>query len=232
MKQPELIVALDVDTAGEALALADSLGPEVQWVKVGKQLFTREGPAVVNSLRRECGKKVFLDLKFHDIPNTVAGAVRAAASMGVEMVNIHASGGCAMIAAAARAVENTSTILVAVTVLTSLDEEETRRLGWRDKPAEQVLRLARLSAEAGAAGMVCSAWEIERLRYHLGPDFILVVPGIRPAQAGNQDQKRVMTPEKAVRAGADYLVVGRPVTGADEPARAAAAIRESMNSER
>ncbi len=228
MKKTELIVALDVDTAEQAIALAESMGEEVEWVKVGKQLFTRAGPRVVEELREGCGKKVFLDLKFHDIPNTVAGAVRAASDMGVEMTNVHASGGSAMMEAAVEAAADTGLILLAVTVLTSLDAAEMQRIGWSGRPAEQVLRLARLSAGAGIPGVVCSPREVELLRKEMGAGLILVVPGIRPADVDHGDQKRVMTPAQAVRAGADYIVVGRPVTAASDPAVAAAKIKRAL----
>ncbi len=223
----ELIVALDVATSEQACALTKALGQSADWVKVGKQLFTCCGPEVVRRLREEYGKKIFLDLKFHDIPNTVGRAVEAAADLGADMVNVHASGGSAMLRAAAEAADG-RLILVAVTVLTSLDTAAMREMGWHCRPAEQVLNLARLSAGAGLDGVVCSAWEIEMLRRELGSEFKLVVPGIRPAGTDCRDQKRVTTPLDAARAGATFIVVGRPITEAPDPAAAAAAIQDEL----
>jgi orotidine-5'-phosphate decarboxylase len=219
----EIMVALDVDTIEEAGKLVAAIGPAVDWYKVGKQLFTRHGPACVRLLK-EAGKNVFLDLKFHDIPNTVGQAVRSAAAIGADLTNVHASGGQAMLREAAAAGREAGIRVIAVTVLTSLDAEQLRGIGIRDDAATQVLRLARLAQEAGIQGVVCSALEISVLRRALGPDFLLVVPGIRPAGAAHGDQKRVMTPREAMDAGADFLVIGRPITGTPEPAAAAAAI--------
>ena len=222
-----LIVALDVDTEGEALRIAGSLGEAVEWVKVGHQLFTRHGPDIVRRLR-DTGRKVFLDLKFHDIPNTVARAVRSAAATGASLTNVHASGGRSMLTAAAEAGAEEGIDVVAVTVLTSLDAEELGEVGWGDTPDDQVVRLARLTQDTGCCGVVCSAREIAPVRAACGPAFRLVVPGIRPAGTAAGDQKRVMTPGEAVRAGADYIVVGRPITKAPDPAKAAAGIRSEM----
>ena len=228
-RKPELIVALDLDSGGAAGELTARLGSEVGWVKVGKQLFTREGPGLIRDLREEYGKKVFLDLKFHDIPNTAAQATRSAAAIGADMVNVHASGGLPMLRAAAEAAKESGVVLVAVTVLTSLNADDLRRTGIEADPAEQVLRLARLSVEAGVAGAVCSPQEITLLRSAINDDFLLVTPGIRPASASGDDQKRIMSPAQAARAGADYIVVGRPVTAAVDPRAAAAAVLAELH---
>jgi len=219
----QLIVALDVDTAAEGLALVDRIGDACQWYKVGKQLFTRFGPEVVRELKNR-GKKVFLDLKFHDIPNTVREAVRSAAAIGADLTNVHASGGAAMLAAAAEGARESSILLIAVTVLTSMDEAELAGIGINATPRDQVVRLARLTQASGVPGVVCSALEIESLRTACGPDFVLVVPGIRPAGASTDDQKRIMTPTQAAQLGADYIVVGRPILRAADPAAAARAV--------
>ena len=223
----ELIVALDVDSPEEARRLVLTLGETVRWYKVGKQLFTRHGPRVVELLK-DAGKQVFLDLKYHDIPNTVGQAVRSAADIGVDMTNVHALGGPAMLAAAAEAAEESRIKVVAVTVLTSMDPGQLAAVGIHADTETEVLRLARLTRQAGLAGVVCSAWEIEALRDACGETFSLVVPGIRPAGSVHDDQSRVMTPRQAARAGADYIVVGRPVTRAADPATAAVAIEEEL----
>ena len=222
-KSTVLIVALDVDTLPEAEAVVRSCGDAVVWYKVGKQLFTRHGPEVVRTLKG-AGKKVFLDLKFHDIPNTVGQAVRAAAAIGADLVNIHASGGPAMLKAAADAGVKAGIPVIAVTVLTSLNREELQAVGFPPDPEQQAVRLAALTRTAGLRGVVCSAWEIAAMRREFGPDFLLVVPGIRPAGADHADQKRVMTPAQAAAAGADFIVVGRPITQAPDPAAAARAV--------
>lgn len=227
-KKTQLIVALDVDTWDEARAHVSALGDTVTWYKVGKQLFTRHGPDMVKALK-DRGKMVFLDLKFHDIPNTVAQAVRAAAAIGADMTNVHACGGPTMLSAAAEAAASSRVTLLAVTVLTSLNAEELAAVGLAPDPQAQVLRLARLAQQAGVPGVVCSALEIEPLRRACGPDFLLVVPGIRPAGADPGDQKRVMTPAAAAAAGADFIVVGRPITQAPQPAAAAAAVRRELD---
>ncbi|MCK5802805.1 MAG: orotidine-5'-phosphate decarboxylase [Lentisphaeria bacterium] len=222
-RRTELIVALDVNTQEEALAVTENIGDAVQWYKIGKQLFTRFGPGIVSELRSR-GKKVFLDLKFHDIPNTVAQAVRSAAAIGADMTNVHAAGGPSMLRAAAEAANETGLLCIAVTVLTSLDREELEAVGVHSNPAEQVARLGKLTRKCGLPGVVCSAREIVLLRETCGDSFTLVVPGIRPAGADKGDQKRVMTPGEAAAAGADFIVVGRPIRAADDPAAAAAAI--------
>ncbi|MDD3529083.1 MAG: orotidine-5'-phosphate decarboxylase [Gallionellaceae bacterium] len=226
---PRVIVALDYPDAGQALALAGRLDPGQCRLKVGKELFVRAGPALVERLAA-AGFQVFLDLKFHDIPNTVAQACRAATDLGVWMVNVHASGGLRMMQAAREAVEKSAKPprLIAVTVLTSMSGEDLRQIGLDVEPAAQVERLARLTAEAGLDGVVCSAQEAELLRAAIGPDFLLVTPGIRPAGSAVGDQSRILTPARAVAAGADYLVVGRPITQAADPVAALLAINAEI----
>jgi len=219
----DLIVALDVDTPDAALQLVDAIGNTVQWYKVGHQLFTRHGPGVVARLKKR-GKRVFLDLKYHDIPNTVAQAVRSAASLGADLTNVHAGGGPAMLRAAGEAARDTGMRVVAVTVLTSMDQGELRATGVKATPEDQVVCLATLTRDCGLAGVVCSALEIGAIRAACGPEFLLVVPGIRPAGGEHGDQKRVMTPAAAAQAGAQFIVVGRPVRSAPDPGAAAAAI--------
>ncbi len=222
---PRLIVALDLADAGEALALAGRLDPGRCRVKVGKELFTRAGPAIVERLHAR-GFEVFLDLKFHDIPNTVAGACRAAAALGAWMVNVHALAGRRALEAAREALEGAGRrpLLVAVTVLSSLGDAELAELGLAGSAADNASRLAALAHASGLDGVVCSPREAARLRRERGRDFVLVTPGVRPKGAAADDQARVMTPREALAAGADYLVVGRPVTGAEDPAAALAAI--------
>ena len=233
MNAPRLIVALDFPAAAEALALVEHLDPASCRLKVGKELFTRAGPALLDELhRREFS--VFLDLKFHDIPNTVAGACRAAAERGVWMLNVHALGGRRMLEAAYAAVNTVAhpPLLIAVTVLTSHSETELTELGIAESPEQLALRLAILAQSAGLDGVVCSAQEATLIRQQCGSDFTLVTPGIRPAEptAANQpdDQRRVMTPQAAITAGADYLVVGRPVTRATNPAAIVAEINQEI----
>jgi orotidine-5'-phosphate decarboxylase len=220
-----LIVALDAPDAEKARALVRELGEAVSFYKVGKELFTAVGPSIVRELVAG-GKKVFLDLKFHDIPNTVAGAVRSAASLGVSLLTVHASGGSKMLRAAAEAAAQSETkpAVLAVTVLTSLAAEDLEEVGVTGGVQAQVLRLATLAIHAGCGGIVASAQEALLLRQELGKDFILITPGIRPSGAVAADQARVVTPEAAIRAGANYLVVGRPITAADNPVEAARAI--------
>jgi orotidine-5'-phosphate decarboxylase len=224
-----LIVALDVPTAAAATALADRLEGQCDWFKVGLELFTAAGPAVLEPLLRR-GRRVFLDLKFHDIPNTVAAAVRSSAALGVHMLTVHAAGGPAMLGAARAALEGVAhpPELLAVTVLTSMDAAQLSAIGIRAAPAEQVDRLARIALAAGFRGFVASPQETAQLRALAGPEAILVVPGIRPAGADSGDQKRIATPAQALRQGAGYLVVGRPITQAPDPARAAEAILNEM----
>ena len=220
-----VIVALDVADAGAALALAARLDPALCRVKVGKELFTRAGPGVVEQLQH-AGFEVFLDLKFHDIPNTVAQALRAAADLGIWMVNIHAGGGRRMLEAAAAAIAacHRPPLLIGVTVLTSLDDTDLAELGYTDSVADRVLRLARLTADTGLDGVVCSAQEAPALRRACGHDFALVTPGIRLSGDAADDQRRIVTPAMALALGSDYLVIGRSVTAAADPGAALAAI--------
>lgn len=227
--EPRIIVALDYAAAAPALALAQRLDPARCHLKVGKELFTAAGPTLVERLVA-AGFGVFLDLKFHDIPNTVAAACRAAAGLGVWMVNVHALGGRAMLTAAAEAVAAVPRPprLVAVTVLTSLGAGDLLEVGVRDTPEEAVLRLARLAHDCGLDGVVCSAREAAALRAAHGPGFLLVTPGIRPAWAGAQDQVRIATPAEALRAGASHLVIGRPITQAPDPLAALTRIESEI----
>lgn len=221
MVEPRIIVACDCPGAADALRLMDRLDPALCRVKIGKELFTAAGPDLV---RAACarGFGVFLDLKFHDIPNTVAGACRAAAGLGAWMVNVHASGGARMLEAARRAVDASPSPprLVGVTVLTSMTAADLEQVGVAGISVEdQVLRLATLCADAGFDGVVCSAREAAVLRRRFGPDFLLVTPGIRAPGAAADDQRRTATPAEAIRDGASHLVVGRPITQADDPLR-------------
>jgi orotidine-5'-phosphate decarboxylase len=224
-----LIVALDTHSEAAALALADQLDPTLCRVKVGKELFTYAGPAIVKALHAR-GFEVFLDLKFHDIPNTAAHAVRAAADLGVWMVNVHASGGRQMMQTAADFLSagNYKTHLIAVTVLTSMSAADLLETGVTVAPTEQVMRLASLAQESGLSGVVCSAQEAAMLRTELGADFLLVTPGIRPAGSHSDDQKRIVTPLDAMSAGASHLVVGRPITQAESPKQAVLDIVASL----
>lgn len=224
-----LIVALDLPTADEALALVDRLGDPCDYYKVGAQLFTRAGPDLVRELR-DRDKRVFLDLKYHDIPHTVGLAVEAAAELGVDMLTIHASGGTAMMAAAREAAGDDGPVLVGVTLLTSFTGPDVEEVWDKELRSlrDDVARLAALAASAGLDGVVASALEAEALKRRHGPDFQVVTPGIRPAGAVAGDQVRTATPGDAVRAGADYLVVGRPVHRADDPRKALGAIMDEI----
>jgi orotidine-5'-phosphate decarboxylase len=223
-----LAIALDYPDATQALALVDRLGQTCQWFKVGMELYYATGNSIVQKLR-DRGFNVFLDLKLHDIPNTVAGAVRSAAQAGASLLTIHASGGAAMMSAAAEAASAPgSPRLLAVTVLTSMDANELAGIGITASPADQVLRLAKLAKKSGIDGMVCSAEEVAILRKETGPDSLLVIPGIRPAGSAIEDQKRIATPAQAIANGASVLVVGRPITRATDPEAAAHAILDEI----
>ena len=220
-----LIVALDVPTLSEATDLARRLAPHLAGVKIGSQLFTAEGPRAVHAMH-DLGLRVFLDLKFHDIPNTVGGAVAAATSLGVWMLNVHASGGPAMMAAAATGTGG-RTLILGVTVLTSVEEKDLQAtLGTVRTLRDHVLHLAREAKAAGLDGVVASPHEIADIRQACGPGFLIVTPGVRPAGAERGDQRRVMTPGEAIRAGADYVVVGRPILAAKDPVEAAQRITD------
>jgi orotidine-5'-phosphate decarboxylase len=223
-----VIVALDYASAAEALAFADRLSPALCRLKVGKELFTRSGPALVEQLVAR-GFDVFLDLKFHDIPNTVAQACKAAAELGVWMVNVHASGGRRMMETTRDALEALPQrpLLIAVTVLTSMDAADLAELDL-PAPAVQVEKLARLTHDCGLDGVVCSAHEAALLKNICGPDFKLITPGIRPANAAANDQSRIMTPQQAQAAGADYLVIGRPITQSADPVAVLMEINHSL----
>ena len=230
-----ILVALDVESAAKAIALADQLRGTVGGYKIGKQLFTAAGPAIVHELTSR-GDRVFLDLKFHDIPNTVAGAVQSAVTTGAWMVNVHASGGSAMMRAAAEAAAKTASALgrprplvIAVTVLTSMTDAMLDEIGVKRPLLEQVLHLAKLAKAAGLDGVVASPQETRAIREACGKDFQIVTPGIRPAdQQGKDDQARTLTPAEAISAGATYLVIGRPITAAPNPRQAAEAIAATL----
>ncbi len=230
MSDSKIIVALDYPTANAALSLAEQLDPQRCKLKVGKELFTRSGPAVVESLVKQ-GFDVFLDLKYHDIPNTVAKACAAAADLGVWMMNVHTLGGRAMMEAARDAIGNQADrpLLIGVTLLTSMDQQTFNQIGLHGSIPETVVRLANLAEQSGLDGVVCSAQEAPLLRIQHGPDFQLVTPGIRPASSQQGDQHRTMTPKQALDAGSSYLVIGRPITAADNPMAALASIEKEIN---
>ncbi|KRT74719.1 MAG: orotidine 5'-phosphate decarboxylase, orotidine-5'-phosphate decarboxylase [Deltaproteobacteria bacterium CSP1-8] len=226
-----IIVALDTDSPDSALAVVEALAGEVGMFKVGMELFPRGGPELVRKVR-ETGADVFLDLKFHDIPNTVAGAVRSAAALGVKFATVHASGGREMLARAAEAARGTGTTVLAVTVLTSIDESDLSEIGFSSPPADLVVRLARMAVREGIGGIVCSAREVAAVRELAGRSAVLVTPGVRLPEDAVGDQKRVVTPFDAMRNGADYLVVGRPITKAADPVAAARRFAAEMRSGR
>ncbi|HGS4462122.1 TPA: orotidine-5'-phosphate decarboxylase [Vibrio metschnikovii] len=230
MNDQKVIVALDYEKRAEALAFVDKIDPSSCRLKVGKEMFTLFGPELIRELHRR-DFSVFLDLKFHDIPNTCAKAVRAAAELGVWMVNVHASGGERMMVAAREILEpygNERPLLIAVTVLTSMEQVDLAGIGINLAPEQHVLRLATLTKNAGLDGVVCSAQEASALKQHLGSSFKLVTPGIRPVGVDVGDQKRIMTPIQALEAGSDYLVIGRPITQANHPAQVLAEINASL----
>ncbi len=218
MSNSRIIVPLDFPESKQAIDLCQQLSPESCRLKIGKELFTRAGPALVEELQK-LGFDIFLDLKYHDIPNTVAGACRAAAELGVWMLNVHAAGGSNMLEAAREAIDKSQNrpLLIAVTVLTSMSEQDLAEVGVSRGLDKQVMHLAALTRQAGLDGVVCSAKEAALLAAEFGKDFCLVTPGIRPATAQLDDQKRVMTPSEAIHAGSHYLVIGRPITKAEDP---------------
>jgi orotidine-5'-phosphate decarboxylase len=227
---PKIIVALDFPSQDPALALVDQLDPKKCRLKVGKELFTRSGPQLVEALQGR-GFEVFLDLKFHDIPNTTSAAVAAAADLGVWMVNVHASGGEKMMTACRERLEpfgKDKPLLIAVTVLTSMTAEDLAGIGIPNSPEAQVSRLATLTRNCGLDGVVCSAQEAPRLKKEQGAEFRLITPGIRPLTADKGDQQRIMTPTDALNAGSDYLVIGRPITQAPDPLAALEAIHAEV----
>lgn len=229
MQDKPILVALDFDNAQQTMELVDRLQPERCRLKVGKELFTSEGPQLVEALQNK-GFDIFLDLKFHDIPNTVAKAVKAAGNLGVWMVNVHASGGQRMMEAARESLANfqTKPELIAVTVLTSMEQSDLAGIGLNIDPQEQVKRLAKLTQESGLDGVVCSAQEATMLKDLCGQDFKLITPGIRPSFAQQGDQRRVMTPAEAKIAGVDYMVIGRPITQAEDPIEALTLIEQEL----
>ena len=229
--QTPVVVALDFENKAKALNLVSQLDPTLCRLKVGKEMFTHFGPALVLELQQR-QFEVFLDLKFHDIPNTVAKAVKAAADLGVWMVNVHASGGSRMMSAARESLVSYGTDkphLIAVTVLTSMEQGDLAELGISLTPQQQVVKLAALTQQAGLDGVVCSAQEATLLKQQFGKDFMLVTPGIRPASSAPDDQRRVMTPVQALHAGVDYMVIGRPITKAAQPLDALHAIVQELS---
>ncbi|WP_211681511.1 orotidine-5'-phosphate decarboxylase [Moritella sp. 24] len=232
LQDSKVVVALDYADEASALNFVDKINPSQCRLKVGKEMFTLFGPEFVRKLVAR-DFDVFLDLKFHDIPNTVAKAVAAAAELGVWMVNVHACGGKRMMEAAKAALVpygDKAPILIAVTVLTSMEQEDLAQMGVNITPAEQVIRLAKLTKESGLDGVVCSSQEASMLKKELGSDFQLITPGIRPAGSAAGDQRRIMTPVEAVAAGSDYLVIGRPITQAESPMEVLTAINTSLES--
>ncbi|EEY98435.1 orotidine 5'-phosphate decarboxylase [Vibrio sp. RC586] len=230
MNDPKVIVALDYDNLADALAFVDKIDPSTCRLKVGKEMFTLFGPEFVRELHKR-GFSVFLDLKFHDIPNTCSKAVKAAAELGVWMVNVHASGGERMMAASREILEpygKDRPLLIGVTVLTSMEASDLQGIGVQATPQDHVLKLATLSKNSGLDGVVCSAQEALLLKQNLGNEFKLVTPGIRPAGSEQGDQRRIMTPAQAIAAGSDYLVIGRPITQAVQPDVVLRAINQSL----
>tara|TARA_R110001583_G_scaffold26571_4_gene95763 strand:+ start:3493 stop:4194 length:702 start_codon:yes stop_codon:yes gene_type:complete len=230
VSDPKVVIALDYDNKQTALDFIDQLDPTTCRLKIGKEMFTHFGPDFVKQIVDK-GFDVFLDLKFHDIPNTVAKAVKAAADLGVWMVNVHASGGRRMMEAAKAILEpygDKAPLLIAVTVLTSMDESDLKELGIDLSPLEQVKRLAILTKSSGLDGVVCSSHEASELKALLGKEFKLITPGIRPEGSEAGDQRRIKTPKQAMDSGSDYLVIGRPITQADNPAQVLMAINATL----
>lgn len=229
MSKSRVIVSMDFPDKEACLLLAERLNPAECRLKIGKELFTLEGPSLLEALMQK-DFEIFLDLKYHDIPNTVAGACRAAAELGVWMLNVHASGGSKMMLAAREAVDksNQSPLLIAVTVLTSMSAEDIKELHIQQTPEQQVVALASLAKQSGIDGVVCSAQEAKILSNQLGKDFCLVTPGIRPAGSSQDDQQRIMTPAKAIAAGSHFLVIGRPITRAEDPQASLEAILQEI----
>jgi len=230
MPNKSIVVALDFDNQKQTLELVERLDPARCRLKIGKELFTSEGPQLVEAIQNK-GFDVFLDLKFHDIPNTCAKAVAAAAKLGVWMVNVHASGGERMMVAAREALEafQQKPLLIGVTVLTSMEQADLAGIGLNIDPQEQVKRLAQLTKKSGLDGVVCSAQEAVMLKELCGKEFKLVTPGIRPSFAAVGDQKRIMTPKQAIEAGVDYMVIGRPITQAEDPIKALELIEQELS---
>ncbi len=228
-KTCQLILALDIEDKGEGLALLERIGEQLEWVKIGLQMFTRYGPDYVRQVAA-LGKRIFLDLKLHDIPNTVAKAVESVGVLPIQMLTIHTCGGKEMMEWAIQAQQkaNPELQLLGVTVLTSMDTDSLRLLGITESPAERVARLASLAKEAGMSGLVCSSHEVELLKQNFGDQFKLVTPGVRPAGSDAGDQKRIMTPSKAAEAGSDFIVVGRPIYQAEDPAAVIRAINTDL----
>jgi orotidine-5'-phosphate decarboxylase len=224
----KIIVALDLPNLTSAVRLVEELGETISWVKVGLQLFTAEGPAIIQAMKIR-GLKVFLDLKFHDIPHTAVEAVRSAVALGAEMATIHLSGGSDMVRSAVEACKNSSLLVLGVTVLTSLDDDQLKEVGIQRTAQEQVLELVALGRRCGLRGVVCSPLEIAAVRSKFGNSLTIVTPGVRPSDSSLDDQRRVMTPADAVRAGADFLVIGRPITAAASPRGAAVRIADEIS---
>ena len=230
MNNSRIIVSLDFSNEKIAINFARSIDPDKCRVKIGKELFTHCGPQVVDKIR-ELGFEIFLDLKFHDIPNTVSAACKAAAELGVWMLNVHSMGGRNMIHAAREAIDKSAhkPLLIAVTVLTSISDFDLKELGFSSNTEEQVIKLASISKDCGADGVVCSAQDVSHIRQNFGKTFCLVTPGIRPLDSSANDQKRILTPADAILAGSDYLVIGRPITQAKDPLKALSNIEDEVN---
>ncbi|MFK5894570.1 MAG: orotidine-5'-phosphate decarboxylase [Pseudomonadota bacterium] len=228
---PKIIIALDYSDEQSAMAMVKQLSPTLCRIKIGKELFVSSGPQLIEKIAK-LGFDIFLDLKFHDIPNTVAGACRAAANLGVWMVNVHASGGLKMMQAAREAIENSShkPLLIAVTILTSLDDKALTEIGYKNNTQQQVLQLAKLTQNAGLDGVVCSPLEAQLIKAETNKDFLLITPGVRPKGSKVNDQSRIMTPKQALEAGSNYLVIGRPITAAENPLKALELIASEINS--